>query len=131
DYTRRARGSVLLGEGIVVDPSLDEESDKDWALSFLPNRNYYGAVFLTQASGAPLRLLVNREGFVPDGAFDGLQKLVRAALDLSTRVRAAASLPQREARRSRRARPRPPAAQLDLALPVTLQTSASKAALAV
>jgi len=131
DYTRRARGSVLLGEGIVMDLPLDEESDKDWALSFLPNRNYYGAVFITQVSGASLRLLVNREGFVPDGAFDGLQKLIRAALDLSTRVRAAASLPQREARRSRRARPRPPVAQLDLALPVTLQTSASKAAVAV
>ncbi len=134
DYTRRARGSVLLGEGIVIDPTSDEQADRDWGLSLLPNRNYYGAVFLTQTGATSLRLLVNREGFIPDAAFEGLQKLVRAGIDLSTRVRAAANLPVREARRQQRAsaaRSRQSGAQLDFGLSATLKDSATRATTAL
>ena len=100
DYTRRAGN--LLGEGQVDAPA----SADRLSLVLLPNSNYYGAVFLTQQGGRSLRMLVNREGFVPEAGFDHLQRLVRLGIDLSTRIRAAASAPRREERRKRRSQKR-------------------------
>ena len=51
-------------------------------------------------------MLVNREGFVPDAAFETLTTLVRGGIDLATRVRAAASEQEREDRRKSRAKGR-------------------------
>jgi len=39
---------------------------------FLGNSAYFGAVFLTAADAPGLRMLVNREGFVPEGGYDDL-----------------------------------------------------------
>ncbi len=90
DYRRR-RSSVASLKDVPVDDSFAEQGrGRDWALSMLGNNSYFGAVFLTQANAAGLRMLVNREGFVPERALDVLTDLVRKGIDLSTRVRASA-----------------------------------------
>lgn len=61
----------------------------DEGLLLLPNKHYFGGVFLT-VDRARLEMLVNREGFVPDASFEVLVTLVRRGIDLATRVRAAA-----------------------------------------
>src|SRR5262249_34324036 len=83
-------------------PSAESETDEDAFLSILPNRNYYGAVFLTEKGAPSLQMLVNREGFVPDAAYDSLVTLLRVGIDLTTRARAAATHEKREERRETR-----------------------------
>ena len=98
DYTRRPRALEMLR-------GLDSEigsADPDEGLTRLAGNNYFGAVFLTQERARTLRVLVNREGFVPDAGFDTLVKLVRTGVDLCTRVRAAAGYAQRQKRREER-----------------------------
>jgi len=94
DYRKRGRTLRFLDE---VPEST--ATDEDEALVFLPKTSYFGAAFLTQALSGSLRMLVNREGFIPDAAYDHLKTLVRIGVDLSVRVRAAARLPLRENRR--------------------------------
>ena len=67
---------------------LDEVGDE--GLFILPNKHYFGAVFLTMNRAPALQMLVNREGFVPNESFESLVVLVRRGVDLATRVRAAA-----------------------------------------
>jgi signal transduction histidine kinase len=55
----------------------------------LPNRSYFGAVFLTQEKSRKLRMVVNREGFVPEEGFYDLKKMVKDGVNLVTRVRGA------------------------------------------
>jgi signal transduction histidine kinase len=62
---------------------------EDEGLLLLPNKHYFGAVFLTTSRAPNLSMLVNREGFVPDEHFEHLVTLVRRGVDLSTRIRAA------------------------------------------
>ncbi|PYQ31131.1 MAG: hypothetical protein DMF56_04305 [Acidobacteria bacterium] len=108
DVTERGRGKLLRNESadILGQLLLEDDDKKNDALLVLPNKHYFGAVFLTQAGGRNLRMLVNREGFVPDSVFETLTALVRAGIDLATRARAAASEQQREARRQQRAKGR-------------------------
>lgn len=75
---------------------------EDEGLSLLPNKHYFGGVFLTVDRAAKLQMLVNREGFVPDVAFETIVKIMRRGVDLSTRIRAAATVEQRAARRVER-----------------------------
>lgn len=109
DYTRRRRTLDLLQDWS-GDKALPE-MDKDAPLVHLPNNNYVGAVFLTQADAASLRPLINREGFVPEAGFDNLVRLVRTGVDICTRVRAAAEFPRRQERKQKR---KPPAASQGL-----------------
>jgi len=98
DYTRRPRQLEMLQElGLT-----SEGADPDEGLIRLPNNNYFGAVFLTQERAPSLRMLVNREGFVPEGGFDTLVTLVRTGVDLCTRVRAAAAFARRQKRKEER-----------------------------
>ena len=98
DYTRRPRQLEILKDfGIET-----ETEDPDIGLSRLPSNNYFGAVFLTQEGCPDMRLLVNREGFVPEASFDTLVRIVRLGIDLLTRERAAASLESRLKRREER-----------------------------
>lgn len=86
EYARRRRAlSSLkaLGEDETL-PEIDE------GLSRLPAQNYLGGIFLREQHSAGLRMLVNREGFVPDAPFLELAETTRTAIDLLTRVRAAA-----------------------------------------
>ena len=100
DYTRRPRQLEMLQElrlGV-------EAIDPDEGLIRLPNNNYFGAVFLTQERCPNLRVLVNREGFIPEAGFDTLVQLVRTGIDLCTRARAAAGYARRQQRREDRRR---------------------------
>lgn len=80
----------------------DTQPVKQEGLTSLPNNNYFGAVFMTVQGAPTLRTLVNREGFVPDRAFEELTHLVRLGIDLLTRARARSSLAAREERRRER-----------------------------
>ncbi len=99
DYTRRPRQLELLQEFGLS----QERPDADEGLIRLPNNNYFGAVFLTQENSPTLRILVNREGFIPEAGFDELVKLVRIGVDLCTRSRASCELERRKERRQSRA----------------------------
>lgn len=100
DYTRRSRTLDSLRDWDLED--LDHDDDRDAALTVFPNNNYFGGVFLVHEHAENMRMLVNREGFVPEGGYDNLVLLVRMGLDLCTRVHASASYPQRKARKDRR-----------------------------
>ena len=100
DYSERARKSSWLEPVSSLD--LGVANDEDAFLSILPNRNYYGGVFLTEEGAPSLRMLVNREGFVPEVSYETLVSLVRIGIDLATRARAAATHSQREERREKR-----------------------------
>jgi signal transduction histidine kinase len=96
DYTRRNRELKLM-------PDLPSDGiDSDEGLMHLPNRSYFGAVFLTQQAASSLRLLINREGFVPTAGFTHLSDLIRTGIDLTTRTRAAARMNMRVERKLRR-----------------------------
>jgi len=98
EYTRRARQLDLLREMMIETDGTDPEE----GLIRLPQNNYHGAVFLTHDRAPSLRILVNREGFVPEAGFDTLEKLMRTGVDLSTRVRAAAAYASRLNRKKER-----------------------------
>jgi signal transduction histidine kinase len=71
----------------------------------LGSRNYLGGVFLTERLAPNLKMLVNREGFVPNSDFEQIFTIVRTSIDLSIRVRASFSIEPRTARKvERRAR---------------------------
>lgn len=107
DYAKRFRTLQFL-EGAAF---AGEPADKDEGLQFLRMSSYFGAVFLRLSEAATLRMLVNREGFVPDAAFDALTRIVRTGVELSVRVRASAKRsPREEWRRQRSQRKESPAA---------------------
>ena len=103
DYRRRSRILSSLQDGAFAESFTEQDEDRDAPLTILGNNSYSGAVFLTQAGATSLRMLVNREGFVPEAAFDTLTNLVRKGVDLSTRVRASAKFSTRMERREQRA----------------------------
>jgi signal transduction histidine kinase len=96
DYRTRSRKLDL-------DDVVDEEAIEDEGLVRPPGAQFVGGVFLTENRAEGLRMLVNREGFIPNAAFERLTRTVKNAIELSTRVRAAASLESRKGRRERRA----------------------------
>ena len=100
DYTRRPRQLELLQEFGFS----QERPDADEGLIRLPSNNYFGAVFLTQENSPTLRILVNREGFIPEAGFDELVKIVRIGVDLCTRTRASCELERRTERKQSRFR---------------------------
>jgi hypothetical protein len=102
DYRMRPKSLAFL-RGFGFDPPDDDPRE---GLSFLGNQAYFGAVFLTSSglqttSGTSmLNMLVNREGFIPNAAYSHLQEVLRTALYLSVRVRAASSKGEREKKRT-------------------------------
>ncbi|NYF51211.1 sensor histidine kinase [Tunturiibacter gelidoferens] len=91
-YAERGRTSPYLTEfGFATS---EEPDDRDALLSILPNRSYYGCIFLTQEGAPELEMLVNREGFIPNDSFESLVSLIRLGIDLSVRARAAAKAPK-------------------------------------
>ena len=69
DYVKRKRSLRFLDEfgKEIVDHAGDDE---DEARNFQRKDAYFGAVFLTQENSPTLLIVVNREGFVPDAAYD-------------------------------------------------------------
>jgi len=103
DASERAKDLLSPTVAALVQPKLHAlGADERPGLSHLPSKHYFGAVFLTQVGAPRLRPLVNREGFVPDDQYDAAVMIVRTAIDLATRVRAAASSVARTERRSSR-----------------------------
>jgi signal transduction histidine kinase len=82
--------------------AIEAEAAGDWQLLVQANRSYTGAVFLTQEDAPGLRMLVNREGFVSEEAYDTMVKIVERGIDLLVRTRAAASLEPRRREREQR-----------------------------
>jgi signal transduction histidine kinase len=103
DYAERSKDFLPTAVAGSLVPALPQSTDDRPGLTSLPNKNYFGGIFLTQEGAPTLRLLVNREGFVPDEAYFTLEKVVRVGLDLATRVRAAATYQKREEQRQQRA----------------------------
>lgn len=100
DYASRPRTLTYLKDI----PAAGAESDDREGLLFLQNQSYFGAVFITLENAKSLQMLVNREGFIPNASLDAMVSILRTAVHLSVRVRAAASFHQREEdRRSREA----------------------------
>jgi signal transduction histidine kinase len=95
-YTNRGRNLPELATFRGMDEVRNE------GLVSLPSNNYFGAVFLVSENAPTFRMLVNREGFVPDPGVEDLHHMVRAGLDLLTRARARVSLAAREKRRRTR-----------------------------
>jgi signal transduction histidine kinase len=101
DYARRQRAFPSLTD--FDEYFQDTKDDKDAPLLVLPNRAYLGAIFLTQNEAPSLRMLVNREGFIPEAGYNTLVDLVRKGVDLSVRVRAIAFQESRQERKAARA----------------------------
>lgn len=97
DYSRRVKQSKYLS-GVPIDLA----EAKDEGLVSLRSTSYFGAVFLTLEGTPGLRMLVNREGFVPDAQYDELVQVLRTAIDLSTRVRAQTRVAKSQERREAR-----------------------------
>ena len=99
DYTRRRRQLELLKE---FEDNIQIDSDDNEGLMRLPHNNYIGGIFLTHQGCSELKVLVNREGFVPNSSFLELVRVVRIGIDLCTRVRARAAYSKRQDRKSNR-----------------------------
>ena len=115
DYVARRRSlqSLETHPGLLAELLGDEEDeDRNAALTILPVDSYVGAVFLTREQSGDLEMLVNREGFVENAAFENLQHLVRLGVDLLTRARAAGREVVRAERRERDS-PSPPTSKAD------------------
>jgi signal transduction histidine kinase len=109
DATERGRG--FLDKKLHPDlfsQFLDSERDEETGLLLVPNKHYFGGVFLTERRAPGLKMLVNREGFVPDENYEALVILIRTGIDLCTRVQAAATKETRSERRELRASQRAP-----------------------
>ena len=105
DTAERGRGFLSRADSDPLSAVLGAtEAVEEEGLLVIPNKHYFGAVFLTERRARGLRLLVNREGFVPDANYNTLYLLVRGGIDLATRVRAAATVDKRTERRTRRSK---------------------------
>jgi len=132
DYTRRSgrleMNPLLAGRDDDM-TTLRELSARDVSLRLLPNRAFFGGVFLTETGAGPLRTLVNREGFVPDEHYERLVSLVRRGTDLLLRARALASYQdaQRRAREAAEAKERARAARIAEAALAAAETGDDRA----
>ena len=105
DYAERSKDLLAKDIAQALVPSVPTSSKDRPGLLHLPNKNYFGGVFLTQRGAPLLRLLVNREGFVPDAPYEHLAATIRTGIDLTTRVRAMVTAQQRQHRRVLRGKP--------------------------
>jgi len=103
DINRRytVRGRAVPFRGDIDDERLLAIPDTEAGLVATPLRGMFGGVFLTEAGAPTLRMLVNREGFVPDEPFLEIADAVSNGLALQTRV-SAALRPNRRVRRGGR-----------------------------
>jgi signal transduction histidine kinase len=96
------------------------------------NRQFCGAVFLTREGASDLKILVNREGFLPGPSFSFVREMTRLAIDLQIRQSSAAREEVQEARKSDRHRQQKATARADASEPPSafLVTSLQNDALA-
>jgi signal transduction histidine kinase len=90
-------GGLPLDDDDRFGPAIDREG-----FTRPTNEQLHGAVFLLERNAPNLRLLVNREGFVPEAGYEHLVTIMTRGINLSTRARAAATEFTRRERRGRR-----------------------------
>ena len=93
DYTSRGVGRFRSFE--TNDYSDVVEEDEQAKLVTQPNAAYFGAVFLTHDGAPRLRMVVNREGFLPSPDIAIIQKRLRVGIDLLVRLRYATTKPKK------------------------------------
>ncbi|MGA2657101.1 MAG: sensor histidine kinase [Verrucomicrobiota bacterium] len=98
DYKKRQKTLTYLS----ALPMAEKPADENEGLLFLGNSAYFGAVFLTLAKAPNLKMLVNREGFVPGAELDALVDILRTTIYLSVRTRASAKQQSRQERSEKR-----------------------------
>jgi signal transduction histidine kinase len=94
DYIARDRKLRFLVDSAAPGKLGEVESE---GLLGLSNKHFFGGVFLTVNRSGSLEMLVNREGFVPDAAYELIVNTVRRGIDLLTRVRASTNAGAAEA----------------------------------
>jgi signal transduction histidine kinase len=87
-YVLRDRGLAKF-KGTVFDATVADMDDDDAGLIVPTQRAVFGAVLLTEAGAPRLRMLVNREGFIPDEGFLAIRDALSNGLALQTRISAA------------------------------------------
>lgn len=89
DYRSRGRGE----QGRLLRFSHWEvpEGDEGEGLVIKGNPHYFGGVFLTRERSAGLKMLVNREGFLPSASWDFVRDALRWAIGVQVRQRRLAS----------------------------------------
>lgn len=96
DYRRRGR-SLMPYLGRDFDDVI-AGADGEF-LTIRTSNSYYGGVFFTQNRANSLKMLVNREGFLPNIEFEFVRRTVRVGLDLLVRVRYSVEHELKQARR--------------------------------
>jgi signal transduction histidine kinase len=86
DYRSRAKGRLQSLTSWEVPEGKENEG-----LVIQGNNSLFGAVFLTSERASAMKMLVNREGFVPGPELESIAEIVRLAIDLQVRQRYAAS----------------------------------------
>ncbi len=97
DYRSRAAGELGRLKGLTswnLPPGHEDET-----LYIQGNSAFFGAVLLTRSGADELQMLVNREGFLPSTQFDFVADTVRRAIDLQVRLRYAATVEVKRARK--------------------------------
>jgi signal transduction histidine kinase len=89
DYRSRGRGE--LGRLRRFSEWEAPAGHEDEGLVIKGNRHYFGAVFLTREGSSNLKMLVNREGFLPSRSWELVQDIVRWAIGVQVRQRRMAS----------------------------------------
>lgn len=91
DSEYRSRGRGELGRLKRFSDWEVPEGDEEEGLVVKGNSHYFGAVFLTREGSSNLKMLVNREGFLPHPSWDFVQDVVRWAIGVQVRQRRIAS----------------------------------------
>lgn len=84
-YHQRSRSVPKLSG---LDEPDEIETGEDAGLKRLKEENFIGGVFLHQDTADSLKMVVNREGFVPNDAFEEIRRIVKNGINLVLRVRA-------------------------------------------
>jgi signal transduction histidine kinase len=104
DYRSRAKGQLgRLAKYSYWDLPPGDEKE---GLVIQGNRQFFGAIFLTREGAPDLRILVNREGFLPGRQWDFISEMVRLGIDLQVRERYGATSIVKDARRAEKQRQR-------------------------
>lgn len=117
DKDYRSRGKGELGRLRSYSKwNLPEGGERE-GLVIQGNRQFCGAVFLTREHASDLKILVNREGFLPSPSFTFIREMLRLAIDLQVRQNSAARQEVLEARKADRQRQRKAADRSDASEP--------------
>ena len=98
DYVNRSRGRF---ESLGTNYDHIVEADEKAVLVIQSNAAYFGAVFICHQGAPQLRMLVNREGFLPGPAMAFIRDRVRVGVDLLVRLKYSATKQVKRIRRQK------------------------------